>query len=98
MLNSLHVADKQFGKKMRTHAKDFGLNPKSAGDRQKMIGIINEIVDSPDEIRVGLWRDQPGKVHMYIKDGDVVLANGGEFVTILKDGIFNSRVMQAERI
>jgi hypothetical protein len=50
----------QFGEKIRYHARDWGLNPKSPADRVEMERIIREIADHPDEIRIGPWWPENG--------------------------------------
>lgn len=42
-------------------------------------------------------RFQPGETDFYIKGNDVVVANNGEFVTILKGGIKNARIKNARK-
>ena len=54
----LVINDKQFGKKVGKHAKDFGLTPGDPENREKMKEIINDIIDDPDEIVKGMWRGQ----------------------------------------
>ncbi|MCL2386655.1 MAG: hypothetical protein FWC89_03795 [Defluviitaleaceae bacterium] len=97
MLNNLNVNDKQFGTKIGKHAQDYGLDPKNAEHREVMRQIINDIVDNYDEIRVGTFLGQTGNVDFYVKGQDVVIANNGRFVSILKDGVNNLHVMQAIR-
>lgn len=101
----LVIDDKQFGKKVGKHAKDFGLTPGDPENREKMKEIINDIIDDPDEIVKGMWRGQgavlpsgakaDGPVDFVIKGNDVVVARDGKFVTILKDGVDNARVKKA---
>lgn len=87
---------KQFGRKIGKHARDFGLNPGNAEDRQKMNDIIDNIIDNSDEIRTGPWRGYDEDVDFYIKGEDVVLrTKEGEFISILKGGVSNARVKNA---
>ena len=88
---------KQIGKKIGKHAQDYGLNPKNESDRAELSSIINDIVDNHDELRRGTFRGQAGEVDFYIKGRDVVIVNNGNFVSILKDGIDNPRVIKAKR-
>lgn len=101
----LEIDDKQFGKKVGKHAKDFGLTPRAPENRDIIKGIINDIIADPDEIVKGMWRGQgdvlpsgaraDGSVDFVIKGDDVVVARDGKFVTLLKDGVNNARVKKA---
>ena len=94
----IKVSDKQFGKKIGKHTKEYGLNPRSTKDRQIMRHTILDIVENASEVRSGEWRGQAGEILFYIKGQDVVVAKeGGEFVTILKGGIDNVRVKNARK-
>lgn len=88
--------EKQFGKKIGKHAKDYGLDPNKEADREKMHEIINDIIENHSEIRSGAWRGQENEVDFYIKDEDVVICSKEkEFITILKGGVNNARVKNA---
>lgn len=88
--------EKQFGKKVGKHAKDYGLNPSKAEDRAIFQSIINDIKENSEEVRTGYWRGQPEDVLFYIKGEDVVITDQqGEFISILKGGINNERVKNA---
>ena len=94
----IKVSDKQFGKKIGKHTKEYGLNPQSTKDRRIMRHTILDIVENASEIRSGEWRGQAGEILFYIKGKDVVVAKeSGEFVTILKGGIDNARVKNARK-
>lgn len=93
----INISDKQFGKKIGKHTKEYGLNPRSPADRQKMRHIILDIADNADEIREGKWRLQEGDCQFYIKGSDVVVAKGKEFITILKEGVNNERIKNARK-
>ncbi len=93
----INISDKQFGKKVGKHTKEYGLNPQSSADRQKIRHIIFDIVENADEIREGDWRSQEGLCQFYIKGPDVVVTRGKEFVTILKGGVENERVKNARK-
>lgn len=87
---------KQFGKKVGRHALDYGLNPSSQEDREKLLDIIQDILENETDVRIGEWRGQPEDVVFHIKGDDVVITQqSGEFVTILKGGINNARVKKA---
>lgn len=91
----INISDKQFGKKIGKHTKEYGLNPQSSVDRQRMRHIILDIAENADEVREGPWRSQEGLCQFYIKGPDVVVTRGKEFVTILKGGVENERVKNA---
>ncbi|MDF2537986.1 MAG: hypothetical protein K0S76_1007 [Herbinix sp.] len=91
------MTDKQFGNKVKRHAKDYGLDPSNQDDRMKLGNIINDIIDNRDEIVPGDWRGQPGISDFYIKGSDVVVVNNGKFVTVLKGGVENARVKDARK-
>lgn len=93
----LITSDKQFGSKIGKHAADFGLDPSKEADREKMRAIIDDISNYPDSVRIGKWRGQQGECEFYIKGDDVVVANKGTFVTILKGGVDNERIKNARR-
>lgn len=76
--------DKQFGKKIGKHTKEYGLDPSKQADRDKMSKIIDNIIVNKDEVVKGNWRSQEGLVDFYIKGSNVVVVNKGKFVTILK--------------
>jgi hypothetical protein len=88
-------SDKQFGKKIGKHTKEYGLDPGKETDRNKMSRIIDDIINNVDEKVSGEWRGQPGLSDFYIKGEDVVVVNNNKFVTILKGGIENARVKNA---
>lgn len=88
--------EKQFGKKIGKHAKDYGLDPSKEADRKKMHEIIDDIIENHSEKRSGSWRGQEKEVDFYIKDEDVVVCSKEkEFITILKGGVNNARVKNA---
>ena len=89
---------KQFGKKVGKHAKDFGLDPSSDKDRQKILSIIYDIINNATEQRIGFGRGQEDEVVFYIKGDDVVITKkSGDFITIMKGGIENARVKNARK-
>ena len=102
----LRIDNAQFGRKVGRHAQDFGLNPANPASREIMRGKITEIHRAPDAIRQGSWRGLgerlpngshgPGPARFYIRGNDVVVTDlNGNFITILKDGVTNSRVINA---
>ena len=92
----LTFSKKQFGKKVGKHAVDFGLDPSSETDRTKVYQIVQDIVSTATEQRIGFWRGQSNDVVFHIKGDDVVVTTlNGEFITILKGGINNERVKNA---
>lgn len=54
--NVIIKTDKQIGKKIGKHTKEYGLDPSKVADREKLIQIIDDILTSADEIRVGNWQ------------------------------------------
>lgn len=92
------ISNKKFGRKARKHAKEFGLDPSNEEDRNKFCAIILDIVNNPEEVVKGTWRDRPQGVTFYIKGNDVVVMEEKQFVTILEDGVNqNGRVKSARR-
>lgn len=88
--------EKQFGKKVGKHAIDFGLDPSKAEDRAKFQKIIEGIVESAEEVRIGFWRGQTDDVLFHIRGEDVVITSqNGEFISVLKGGVHNARVKNA---
>ena len=94
----INIDDKQFGKKIGKHACDFGLDPSNLIDRGKMKEIINEIAEKPNEIRRGSWPGQESAVDFRIKGEDVVIVNNGDFISVLKNGIKNKKIINAELV
>lgn len=91
--------DKQRGKKFGKHCPDWELSPSSSDDRDKMEGIIRNIVNFRDEIRIGKFNGQPDNVLFYIKGDDVVITKqDNEFVTVMKGGISDAWVKNARRL
>ena len=92
----LIVNDKQFGKKLGRHAKDFDIDPSTKGGRDKFLEIINDIKNNATETCEGYWRGQPENVLFFIKGKDVVITKkNGEFITVMKEGVSNERVKNA---
>lgn len=88
--------EKQFGKKVGKHAKDFELDPSSETDRNIIRMIIDDIITNAEEVRIGFWRGQPNDVLFHIRGEDVVITDqNNEFITIMKGGISNVRVKNA---
>ena len=88
--------EKQFGKKVGKHARDFGLDPSLPEDREKFQQMIDDIVANATEVRTGEWRGQPKDVNFHILGNDVVLTDeNNEFISILKGGVNNARVKKA---
>lgn len=97
MTNGIIKSNRQLGKKIGKHAKDYGLNPGNESDRERMIQKIDDIINNADEILHGEWRSQPGLSDFYVKGEDVVVVNNGRFVTILKGGVENERIKNARK-
>ena len=94
--HKITIDDKQFGTKVGKHAVDYGLNPGDKAGREKFRTIVNDIVQNADERVYGEWREQEWPVLFHIKGENVVLENtAGEFITILKGGTNNERVIHA---
>ena len=91
---------KQVGKKLGKHCSDFGLNPSSERDREIFKGIINDISNNAEEIRVGEWRGQEdGPCFYKIWKDDVVIVNiNNEYISILRGGISNARIKKGRRL
>ena len=90
------ILDKQFGKKVGKHAKDYGLNANDPEARHFLKEEIKNIYENPDETCYGSWAGQKENVNFFIKGNDVVICKkSGEFITIMKDGVNNERVKNA---
>ena len=92
------INDKKFGKKVAEHAHEFGLDVKEEKDRERFIAIILSIVNSPEEVVEGTWRDKPKGVTYYIKGDDVVVMDGQNFITILRDGVSQNERVKSARL
>lgn len=88
---------KRFGKKLRRHAKEWGLDPSVDSDRARLYSIIETIIDEAEEVVVGTtWQMQPQPCTFFRRNEDVVIVNAeDEFVTILKGGVRNRRFLRA---
>jgi RHS repeat-associated protein len=91
----LRIGAEQFGKKIGKHAPDFGLDPANPAHRKVLRDMIESISRNPDKVVQGTFRGQEGAVDFFIKGNDVVVGKGGDFVTILQDGINNPAVRRA---
>ena len=92
------ITDKQRGKKFGKHCSDWGLDPSSPADRDKLEKIIEDIYNAPDEIRVGLFNGQPEEVEFRVKGNScLIVKKNGEFVTVLKDGENNGWLKKSRR-
>lgn len=84
---------KQFGEKCGDHAKDYGLDPSNAEDREKLRNIIAKIVLESDGTGVSDWREYKD-ARVYWRGDDVVLATSdNEFITVMRGGITNKRLV-----
>ncbi len=87
---------KQFGKKARKHAGEWGLDVSSEEDRRTFRDITAEIIDGADDVVHGEWRGQGTECTFYIKGNDVVIVNGyDEYVTTMRGGASNAQVRRA---
>lgn len=92
------ITDKQRGKKFGKHCSDWGLDPSSPADRDKLEKIIEDIYNAPDEIRVGLFNGQTEEVEFRVKGKScLIVKKNGEFVTVLKDGENNGWLKKSRR-
>ncbi len=84
--NDIVITEKQFGKKNREHAKDYGLDPGNEDDRIKLLNIIDDIIDNAEEVVRGKWKCQDGPVLFYRKGEDLVLVRekDGNFISIFQ--------------
>ncbi|WP_371374406.1 hypothetical protein [Sporomusa aerivorans] len=99
----LIINERQIGKKIGKHAEDYGLDAGNPNDRAWLIAHINAIFTDYQEKRVGTFRGQGpggarGDVLFYRKDNDIVVTSpDNQFVTILKDGIYNQSYLNANK-
>ena len=77
---------------LKQRAEFFGLDPSKPEDREKFQNIIDDIIETKDELRIGFWRGQKEDALFHIKGNDVVITTqDNEFVTLIKDGATNVR-------
>ena len=90
------ASSEQLGKKAGKHAHEFGLDPSKKSDRDKFQGIIDNVIDNPDEVLVGSWRGQEGLCSFFIKDNDtvVIVNDKNEFVSAFRGGANNAKVQR----
>lgn len=90
------LTDKQRGKKIGEHARQWGLDPSLKEDIEQLIAIITDIFVNHDEVRIGSYRGQPDEVLFFAKGEDVVVAKqNNEFITVLKGGVHCARFKNA---
>ena len=95
--STLRLSDKQFGQKMAQRARELGLDPGSPQVRFGLRSRIQRIFDNADETRIGIFRGQganntEGPVLFFRRGYDVVVTTpDGDFITLLVNGIRNSR-------
>lgn len=95
--DTIYFTDKQFGNKTREHAREWGLDPSKAEDRQRLRELFIEIAENADEIRIVDWRNKPAGSLAYIRGEDAALFEpDGKIITIMKDGANNQRVQRGE--
>lgn len=86
---SVAIEMRQFGKKMKSHARDFGFEPADMADegvRNQIINQIDDIIRFPDEKLSIVWRDRADPCTAYVKDGyAVVVDSDGQFITAFKE-------------
>lgn len=89
---------KQLGKKLGSHAEDFGLDPANPAHRQWMQKRIEGIVRHYDELRQGPWRGGASDYLFYREGADVVVTTpNSDFVTLLSEGATNNKFYQGAR-
>jgi len=94
--SSVIVSGKQFGRKLKKHAGDWGLDPSSRLDRNEFYTIAAGIIDGADDVITREWRSQPGTCTFYHRGNDVVVVNeNDEFVTVMRGGSNNARYRRA---
>lgn len=90
---AMTIDDAQFGAKVGKHAQDYGLDPSDPAARSWVRGHIEDIRNSPDEVRQGPWNPKGGggADYLFYRQGSDVLVTrgGGQFVTILNGGVSN---------
>jgi hypothetical protein len=87
--NGVIVTSRQFGNKLKNHARDWHINPTVKKEREAFLGIITGILEHPDQIRRGSWRGILGH-DFFIKGNAAILAKDGIFISILKGGLINN--------
>lgn len=96
--NDIIFTKKQLGKKFGKHCSDWGLDPSSADDREKMKGIVCDIKEHYDSRGIGAFNGQADECLFYIKGDDVVVTKkNGEFVTVMRGGKTDGWVKNARR-
>ena len=104
--DKIKLSERQFGRKIGQHAREFGLDPGNEDHRMWLREYIKNAYSHPDETpRDGLWRGitllangqkGEGAAVFYRKGTDVIVTDtDGNFITILKDGIRSKRFQKA---
>jgi hypothetical protein len=82
----LKIDNKQFGKKIGTHAQDFGFPPGDAAGRAFIKKRIGEVRANPTEVRQGPYHpgNGGGDDYLFFRQGSdmVITKPDGTFVTI----------------
>jgi hypothetical protein len=109
MIRPLKIDPIQFGTKVGRHMLEFGRNPRIDADREWLRARIQQIYESPKQIREGTFSGQGeqlphgsharGNVWFYADGNDVVVTDlDDNFVTILKDGVLTSTSFKLAKI
>lgn len=94
----IQFSEKQYGKKNGKHCADWGLDPASDKDREKLKEIVNDIVNNADERFYSTWAGQTPPVLFHIKGNDVVLENDEiGFITVMKGGANSEGIKRARK-
>ena len=90
---------KQVGKKLRKHAREWGLDPSLKEDRDKFVEICNEIIENAERVSTGEWWGQDNSpCTFYEYDGNLVIVDSeGNFVTVMRGGATNVRYSRSTK-
>lgn len=89
---TVRFSGSQVGKKFGKHCHEWGLDPSSEKDRDKMMDTIKSIIDDADSVDMGEWRGRKGPCTFCLKGNDLVIIDAyGNFVTVMKGGGDNKR-------
>lgn len=90
---------KQVGKKLRKHAREWGLDPSLKEDRDKFVEICNEIIENAERVSTGEWWGQDNSpCTFYEYDGNLVIVDSEDnFVTVMRGGATNVRYSRSTK-
>ena len=100
VVGAVGIGRNQFGRKSKTHMKDYGLNPANPADRSIFRETILDGLYIPDTLLEGSWRDSNEyDAYFFVRNGDAIIVKKEtmEYVSILRGGANANKRVQSAR-